>query len=199
MPKGFYYVQQEDSYLFCNNQPTLRIDPLGLEAAEECGPCDKISVGYGTKQDSSWKYEIDGCSIPAIVTAPASLVLGRVVDKDNPTGWCSFYAVCASHDRCYQTCDNGTKSVKDKTACDAQIKASMLAACDKCVAGKAWLTVDLTRPALSPAGMKALCYEYAEAISAGLKTREAEAVYAGRQKQVCTRCCCPRAKKAPGF
>jgi hypothetical protein len=93
----------------------------------------KCSGAKGGCTDGKWKYEYDGCSVPA------RLLKNRLlnVDKDNPAGGKDTHfatclpshkggRACDRHDECYQTCNPLGKSF-----CDAQILADMLFVCAK--------------------------------------------------------------------
>ena len=141
----------------------------------------------GKKQNPNWKPEIDGCSLPWYVIpigAPFTW------NKDNPVGWCSFYAVCATHDLCYQTCYNQTADAKPKAWCDNHFLKNMQAACDKCVAQKAWGTYRWTYANIDAKQMKENCYDRAEIYAKGVREHGDDA-WNKRQKQVCQDCCCP--------
>lgn len=94
---------------------------------------DDYAVVTVEKNGSARPYCIDGCSTPpGMVNKLFRLGIFIFENKDNPTGagpggfgsGSSFFGACASHDKCYQTC-NGN----DQETCDDRLLADMLAVC----------------------------------------------------------------------
>ena len=126
-----------------------------------------------------WKYEYDGCSLPAnMAIGLGSLTLGGAA-KDNPAGGdrTAFALMkpttqggvaCDRHDECYQSC--GTK----KEECDQRMFADMKEIC-----------------AGAPSTLKQRCDAAAVVYYNGLKRLpQAQAAFDDRKKNVCA--CDPR-------
>ncbi|MDO8892796.1 MAG: hypothetical protein Q7V00_13190 [Sulfurimicrobium sp.] len=97
-------------------------------------PEDPYEIVEVRKNGTARDYCIDGCSEPpSAVAAAVALGVFLQFDHDNPTGYSaasSFYNACATHDVCYQTCNNN-----DQLFCDTQLKNNSIAACQTIPAG----------------------------------------------------------------
>lgn len=115
----------------------------------------------GTARD----HCIDGCSAPpAAVAAAVALGIFLKFDHDNPTGYSaasSFYNACATHDVCYQTCNNN-----DQLFCDTQLKNNSIAACQTIPAGHSTLVMKIIPgipvPVPTPTNTRKACENAAE-------------------------------------
>lgn len=127
-------------------------------------------------QNPAWKYEYDGCSVPA------GLAKFLGINKDNPAGGKdtqfsngSRTGPCDQHDRCYQTCNTDSDGRSD---CDKRMYADMMAVCNKSSAS--WAT-------------RMKCKAWAKAYYLGLRVGGGFA-WDDRQEEVCTNCS-PKKKK----
>jgi RHS repeat-associated protein len=181
-----YSREIANSYRYADNMPVGNIDALGFKTTSSCGPCKNDDV-FGLMQDPKWEYDIDGCSLEwwTIPIATDSW------DKDNPVGWCSFYAACTAHDKCYQTCDNQTADSRTKDWCDNMFEKNMKRACDRCVARRYYQEGSLrVRMYTSAHIAKERCYAHAKSYAFGVRIKGGEA-WKKRQEETCTLCCCP--------
>lgn len=122
-----------------------------------------------------WKYEYDGCSLPALLVNELRLYRGEF-DKDNPAGGKDTQfarytptaggggVACDRHDECYQSC-----GVVDRSVCDLRMYTDMLEICRKSTANKQ---------------VRTSCEEWAELYLVGLR-KGAEGAFKDRQKEVC--------------
>ena len=131
-----------------------------------------IEDGNGVKH---WKYEYDGCSLPAQYSLNlGGLTLGGVA-KDNPAGGNNTAfslmrptteggVACDRHDECYQSCTT------TKSQCDDRMYADMKETCAKA----------------SPE-VRQRCYSAAWLYYEGLqKLPQAQKAFDDRKKQVCS-------------
>ncbi|MEW6703866.1 MAG: hypothetical protein AB1430_03335 [Pseudomonadota bacterium] len=97
-------------------------------AGRRHSPSDAYPVVLVEDNGSARDYCIDGCSTPpAAVNALHKAEIFLVPDKDNPSGVpsASFFNACSAHDRCYQSCNGGSRN-----DCDARLLADSLQACN---------------------------------------------------------------------
>jgi hypothetical protein len=98
-----------------------------------CGERDETPVIQRECVDGKWKYEHDGCSVPAAAVAAGRGQHGSF-DKDNPAGGSDTHfalgkattrggVACDRHDECYQSCTT------DRGACDERMYHDMKAVC----------------------------------------------------------------------
>jgi hypothetical protein len=178
--------QSDLSALLLPHEVTAAVQRCGATPPEQCS-CHESSMENereapavqrkcvetpdGTKR---WKYEYDGCSLPAnLAIGLGSLTLGGAA-KDNPAGGeNTAFALskptteggvaCDRHDECYQSC--ATK----KEECDQRMYADMKAIC-----------------ASAPASFRQRCEVAAVAYYNGLKRLpQAQAAFDDRKKHVC--------------
>jgi len=181
-----YSREIANSYRYADNMPIGNIDALGFKTTSSCGACKNGDV-FGLMQDPKWKYDIDGCSVKRGLVPFAT----DSWDKDNPVGWCSFYAACAAHDKCYQTCNNQTGDSRTKDWCDNMLEKNMKRACDRCVAGRYYQEGSLRGRMYTSAHIaKERCYAHANSYALGVRVG-ADAAWKKRQEETCTLCCCP--------
>jgi len=179
--------QSDLSALLSPREVTAAVQRCGATPPEQC-PCHESSMenereapavqrkcvetSDGTKR---WKYEYDGCSLPAnLAIGLGSLTLGGTA-KDNPTGGGENTAfalskptteggvACDRHDECYQSC--ATK----KEECDQRMYVDMKAIC-----------------ANAPGSFRQRCEVAAVTYYNGLKRLpQAQAAFDDRKKHVC--------------
>jgi len=102
-------------------------------SASDTWPVQEVEANPNNPNARS--YCIDGCSTPPVAINSLKNT-GHFIfaDKDNPTGAgvggiggaTSFYGACATHDRCYQSCEKS----KDQDSCDNQLLQNMMAVCN---------------------------------------------------------------------
>jgi hypothetical protein len=98
-----------------------------------CGERDEAPVVQRSCAGGEWKYDYDGCSVPAAAVAAGRGQHGSF-DKDNPAGGSDTQfafgkpttrggVACDRHDECYQSCST------DRLDCDERMYHDMKAIC----------------------------------------------------------------------
>jgi hypothetical protein len=119
--------------LTCPDKKQSNAEPNALwqqcEVGEKETPEDAYKIVEVRQNGTARPYCIDGCSEPPSAVATAySAGIFLTNDRNNPTGYSeesSFLSACTKHDVCYQTCNDN-----DQAACDADLKANSIAACN---------------------------------------------------------------------
>lgn len=145
--------------------------PLEISRQTDSVQRECLEDGNGVKH---WKYEYDGCSLPAMAALTfGGLTLGGAA-KDNPAGGPNTAfsrmtstreggGACDRHDECYQSCT----ATKDQ--CDARMLEDMEATC-----------------AQASPEFRLKCFSVARLYYKGLtELPQAQAAFDGRKKQVC--------------
>lgn len=172
--------------------------PMALPRVQRCGPSNPCSCPQDRdaeetvqrqvnvqrecdKATGTWKYEYDGCSLPAqgsisVLSAspPQPLITLGGTSKDNPAGAegteFALYkstthggVACDRHDECYQSCTTS------KEECDLRMYADMKTIC-----------------ATAPMQVRQKCFMYALTYYQGLKRLpQAQEAFDKRKAEVC--------------
>ena len=139
----------EGSHEFCHNAPMswrdplgfvaedgadeprepIQIDPIPLQPSQPESPPEQCQEGrlWVEKAETPPK-DTDFCSVPGIIVSLLNM------DKDNPSGSCSFESPCKKHDYCYASCDgsNLIAPSSQKKSCDLSFFFALLARCRTC-------------------------------------------------------------------
>lgn len=181
----------------CTGMRQSEAPPDGLwakcEAEKKHDAEDTYVVKEVVKNGESRPYCIDGCSTPPdAIEYLHSIGDFLFKDKDNPTGKgvggygeeSSFYGSCASHDKCYQTC-NGN----DQKTCDDILLSDMLAVCER-ISAKHVTPVIATGGKIIYKNTQYQCGRAANDMHTGLRApiEKSKIAFKKRRQQYC-QCC----------